>query len=106
MVQRLHLIAAAALVLAVQAQAADEPRASAGATQPAETAKPATRASLFDRLDRNRDGYLSRDEMESDEARRANWISSDRDNDGRISRAEFSEVGGAGSRADAAARRP
>ena len=44
---------------------------------------------LFDRLDRNRDGYLSPDELTSDVAKAANWIAVDRDRDGRISRAEF-----------------
>ena len=44
---------------------------------------------LFDRLDTNRDGYLSAAELEREPAERANWIASDRDGDGRISRAEF-----------------
>ena len=59
--------------------------AAAGASAPA--------ASLFDRLDRNKDGYLSRDELESDEAKNRNWIAIDRDRDGRISRSEFGLVG-------------
>src|SRR5687768_7522316 len=52
-------------------------------------AEPETPDQLFDRLDRNRDGYLSRDELASDAAKAANWIAVDRDRDGRISRAEF-----------------
>jgi hypothetical protein len=44
------------------------------------SAEPDT-ASLFDRLDRNRDGYLSKAELSVPEA-----------NDGRISRSEFSAV--------------
>jgi hypothetical protein len=104
---RLIFSAAAALCLAFPVQAAEEsvPRASAGATQPAEAANPAPRGSLFDRLDTDRDGYLTREEMDSDEARKGNWISSDRDNDGRISRAEFTEIGGRAGRAQAAGPR-
>ena len=60
-------------------------QAAEGATAPA--------TSLFDRLDRNKDGYLSPDELTSDEAKIRNWIAVDRDRDGRISRAEFGLVG-------------
>jgi hypothetical protein len=47
---------------------------------------------LFDRLDANRDGYLSAAELERETAERANWIAADRNNDGRISRDEFRGV--------------
>lgn len=60
-------------------------QAGAGASAPS--------ASLFERLDRNKDGYLSSEELASDEARSRNWIAVDRDRDGRISRAEFNLVG-------------
>jgi hypothetical protein len=49
-------------------------------------------ASLFSRLDRNRDGYLDKNELASDLARRGNWVAMDRDGDGRISRSEFRVV--------------
>lgn len=48
--------------------------------------------SLFERLDRNTDGYLTPDELAGDEAKTRNWIAVDRDRDGRISRAEFGLV--------------
>jgi hypothetical protein len=50
-------------------------------------------ASLFERLDRNKDGYLSLEELEGEEARNRNWIAVDRNRDGRISREEFGVVG-------------
>jgi len=49
-------------------------------------------SSLFERLDRDKDGYLSREELSAEEIRNRNWIAVDRDRDGRISRAEFSLV--------------
>ena len=60
-------------------------QAGAGATAPS--------PSLFDRLDRNKDGYLSADELSVDEANNRNWIAIDRNRDGRISRSEFGLVG-------------
>jgi hypothetical protein len=76
------LVLAAALLLVPELSWG---QAGAGASAPS--------ASLFDRLDRNRDGYLSREELSSDEARNRNWIAVDRDRDGRISRGEFNLVG-------------
>jgi EF hand len=66
-----------------------------GATAPAR--------SLFDRLDRNRDGYLSSAELASEEARRENWIAVDRDRDGRINRGEFGLAGASPTSPSAAA---
>ena len=61
-----------------------EPEAAAGSTAPS--------TSLFDRLDRNKDGHLSREELDAPEARNRNWIAIDRNGDGRISRSEFSLI--------------
>ena len=49
---------------------------------------------LFERLDKNRDGFLTGSELTSQEALTSNWISVDRDSDGRISREEFSAIQG------------
>jgi hypothetical protein len=78
------LVLAVALFLCPGSPWGAEPEAGAGAS--------AASASLFDRLDRNKDGYLSREELESDEAKNRNWIAVDRDRDGRISRTEFNLV--------------
>ena len=51
---------------------------------------------LFNRLDKNRDGYLTGTELTTGDALTANWLAVDRDTDGRISRAEFSVVESSG----------
>lgn len=50
---------------------------------------------LFDRLDANRDGFLSAEELAREPAAEASWIALDRNADGRISRDEFTTVGAA-----------
>jgi hypothetical protein len=74
--------------------AAREDSASGGATAPRPSFRKDTSASqaLFDRLDKNRDGYLTGTELTSQEALTSNWLAVDRDTDGRISRAEFSAI--------------
>lgn len=47
---------------------------------------------LFDRLDRNKDGYLSAQELATDDANSGNWVTIDRNRDGRIGRDEFTIV--------------
>ena len=81
------LVLAAALLLCPGFSFGAEPQAASGASAPSAA------ASLFERLDRNKDGYLTPDELTSDEAKHRNWIAVDRDRDGRISRAEFGLVG-------------
>jgi hypothetical protein len=88
-------LAAALLLCPGGSPAGAEPNSTSGASAPAR--------SLFDRLDRNRDGYLSSAELASDEARQANWIAVDRDRDGRIGRGEFGLVGTAKAAPSAAA---
>jgi EF hand len=88
-------LAAALLLCPGGSPAGAEPNAASGASAPAR--------SLFDRLDRNRDGYLSSAELASDEARQTNWIAVDRNRDGRIGRGEFGLVGTAKAPPSAAA---
>jgi hypothetical protein len=71
-----------------------EDSASGGATAPRPSYRRDASASqaLFDRLDKNRDGYLTGTELTSPEALTANWLAVDRDGDGRISRSEFTAI--------------
>jgi Ca2+-binding EF-hand superfamily protein len=61
------------------------------------------RDALFKRLDRNGDGYLSAQELRSEQALEGNWIAVDRDGDGRISLSEFGIVRNFAQAANAAA---
>jgi hypothetical protein len=76
------------------AQEIKDQSASGGATAPRPELRRDASASqaLFDRLDKNRDGYLTGTELTSEEALSANWLGVDRDGDGRISRPEFTQV--------------
>ena len=85
----------ASLICAQEKPAAKpEESASGGATAPRPSFRRDASASqaLFERLDKNRDGYLTGAELTSHEALTTNWIAVDRDGDGRISRAEFTAV--------------
>ena len=95
----MRLALAVALCLSTGALAQSKPvakndSASGGATAPNpgfQRDAGASRA-LFDRLDKNRDGYLTGGELTSSEALTSNWISVDRDSGGRISRSEFTTL--------------
>jgi hypothetical protein len=76
--------------------ARDAQSASGGATAPRPSFNRDASASqaLFDRLDKNRDGFLTGAELTSQDALTTNWLGIDRDTDGRISRSEFTAVPG------------
>ena len=93
----LIVLLAATSVFAQQKPAATkEDSASGGATAPRPSFRQDASASqaLFERLDKNKDGYLTGAELTSHEALSTNWIAVDRDGDGRISRSEFTAVEG------------
>jgi hypothetical protein len=73
---------------------AKEESASGGATAPRPSFRRDAVSShaLFERLDKNRDGFLTGTELTSQEALSTNWLGVDRDGDGRISRKEFTAV--------------
>jgi EF hand domain-containing protein len=79
-----------------QQPAAAKPAQSAAAGGSASTALNAAQDGearrLFQELDRNRDGYLSLEELSSERARRGNWAAVDRNRDGRIAPSEFSTL--------------
>ena len=97
------LTVAAAFAVPAAAQA---PRTSSGPDSMAPKSESAAAAQGgFAGLDKNRDGYLSRDE-----ALAAPWVSRfseiDKDNDGRVSQGEFAASQGAARGATGAAGKP
>ena len=92
-------------VFAQDKAAAKDDSASGGATAPRPSFRRDVSASqaLFERLDKNKDGYLTGAELTTGEAATTNWIAVDRDTDGRISRAEFTAIEGNN---EVATRRP
>ena len=96
------LLAATGAFAQQKPPANQEESASGGATAPRPSFRRDASASqaLFDRLDKNKDGYLTGTELTSQDALTSNWLGVDRDADGRISRAEFTAIDG--SRGDVA----
>jgi hypothetical protein len=99
---RLASILAGLLLAFGAAHAQDRPpaaqereSASGGATapRPGFTRNEAASRALFERLDKNHDGYLTGSELTSLEAQTTNWLSVDRNGDGRISPSEFTAIG-------------
>ena len=94
----LALLAAAPAFAQQKPTVPAEESASGGATAPRPNFRRdvSTSQALFDRLDKNKDGFLTGSELTSQEALTANWLGVDRDGDGRISRSEFTAIEGAG----------
>ena len=91
-----------ASAFAQEKPAANPPKdesASGGATAPRPSFRrdSASSQALFERLDKNHDGYLTGTELTSQEALASSWLGVDRDGDGRISPDEFTQINGVGS---------
>ena len=79
--------AAAAALFAASASADDRPKtAPAGSTSPS--------AALFDRLDKNKDGFVTREEARDATELQGRFAELDKDNDGKISRSEMRALDG------------
>ena len=59
---------------------------------PQAAAESTTSAKLFQRLDRNNDGFVSRDEAKDASELQGRFVELDKDNDGKISRAEMAAL--------------
>ncbi len=88
---------------------------SAGGATPADTSRGSSArgrtgsAALFDRLDKNKDGFITRDEARDATELQGRFAELDINNDGKISREEMRALdgqSGAGSTASPAATRP
>ena len=75
--------AAAVALLAASASAAD------GKSKAAPAGRTRLSAELFERLDRNKDGFVTRDEAKDATELQGRFAELDQDNDGKISRSEM-----------------
>lgn len=94
--KELNRVLFAAALKAVESQPAESLAPAEAASQPSATSPvaPAADPELFGRLDRDRDGLVSRDEVAADQA---SWFErlvrrGDRNGDGKLSREEFQEA--------------
>ena len=80
-----------AAALATPASAADDKtRATPGGkSEKAASGRTTSSAALFDRLDKNRDGFVTRDEARDATELQGRFAETDQDNDGKISRSEM-----------------
>lgn len=92
------LVVTAALLAFSRPLAAQAPEAPLASAQSSDDA-----AALFRRLDANRDGVLSTQELTAPAASGGNWIAVDRNGDGRITQDEFGLVRNFASRPSSAA---
>ena len=70
-------------------QPVTQTRSAAAGGSALQAEEPSAAQRLFRQLDRNGDGYLSGDELFSEQGRETNWAAVDRNRDGRISPEEF-----------------
>lgn len=69
------------------------PASSAPGSQSAGTGATGEGNASWSKLDSNKDGYLSRDELKGDDAMSSRFSALDKDSDGRLSREEFNAHG-------------
>ena len=86
--------AAAAFALPFAASADSDKPKSEKAAGPAASGRTTGSAALFDRLDKNKDGFVTRDEARDATELQGRFAELDKDNDGKISRSEMRALDG------------